>query len=232
MTARRYTPFCLFMIFAIPVPLFLTACGGNGGGGASTATPTITSVTVGCSPASISTNQTSACTPTVNGTGSFNSSVTWSVSPTSMGTVSSAGVFTPTGAGTATVTATSTQDSTKSGNSTVTVTIAVAITSVSVSCNPTSIKTNQTSACTATVNGTGSFSSAVTWSISPSSIGSVSSTGIFTPATTGTATITATSAQRKRQCACRRHTRRGLRYTRHPRSNQCAWGAIRFGMLD
>jgi len=195
MTARRYTPFCLFMIFAIPVPLFLTACGGNGGGGASTATPTITSVTVGCSPASISTNQTSACTQTVNGTGSFNSSVTWSVSPTSMGTVSSAGVFTPTGAGTATVTATSTQDSTKSGNSTVTVTIAVAITSVSVSCNPTSIKTNQTSACTATVNGTGSFSSAVTWSISPSSIGSVSSTGIFTPATTGTATITATSAQ-------------------------------------
>jgi len=194
MTARRYTLFCLFMILA--VPLFITACGGgNGGGGTSTATPTITSVTVGCSPASISTNQTSACTPTVNGTGSFSSSVTWSVSPTSMGTVSSAGVFTPTGAGTATVTATSTQDSTKSGNSTVTVTVAVAIASVSVSCSPTSIQTNQTSACTATVNGTGSFSSAVTWSLSPSSIGSVSSTGVFTPTTTGTATITATSTQ-------------------------------------
>jgi hypothetical protein len=39
-----------------------------------------------------------------------------------MGTVSSAGIFTPTGAGTATITATSTQDSTKSGTASVTVT--------------------------------------------------------------------------------------------------------------
>jgi hypothetical protein len=47
------------------------------------------------------------------------------VSPTSIGTVSSAGVFTPAGAGTATITATSTQDSTKSGNATVTVTVTI-----------------------------------------------------------------------------------------------------------
>jgi uncharacterized repeat protein (TIGR03803 family) len=45
------------------------------------------------------------------------------------------------------------------------------------------------------VTGTGNFSKAVTWSVSPSSIGAVSSAGIFTPAATGTATVKATSTQ-------------------------------------
>jgi len=158
-------------------------------------TPTITSVAVNCSPASILTTQTSACTPTVKGTGSFNSSVTWSVSPSSVGAVSSAGVFTPTAAGTATITATSTQDLTKSGSAAVTVSAPPTITSVSVVCAPAAILTTQTSACTPTVTGTGSFSSSVTWSVSPSSVGAVSSAGVFTPTAAGTATITATSTQ-------------------------------------
>ncbi len=69
------------------------------------------------------------------------------------------------------------------------------VTSVTASCSPTSIQTNQTSTCTQTVNGTGSYSSAVTWTVSPSSIGSISSSGVFTPSAAGTATITATSTQ-------------------------------------
>jgi uncharacterized repeat protein (TIGR03803 family) len=85
------------------------------------APPAITSVSVTCSPASILTTQTSACTPTVAGTEGHSTSVTWSVSPTSVGSVSNAGVFTPSAAGTATITATSTQDSTKSGGATVNV---------------------------------------------------------------------------------------------------------------
>jgi Putative Ig domain len=105
----------------------IAGCGGAGGnGGTSSGTSTITSVAVSCSPNSIDTNQTSACTPTVNGTGSFSSSVTWSVSPTSIGTVSGSGVFTSTSVGTATITATSTQDSTQSGSAKVTVTLALA----------------------------------------------------------------------------------------------------------
>lgn len=67
------------------------------------------------------------------------------------------------------------------------------ITSVSVSCNPSSLNAGGTSQCTATVQGTGSYSSAVTWSASG---GTVSAAGIFTaPATAGNVTVTATSAQ-------------------------------------
>ena len=182
----------LSTLLALSISLLLTACGGGGGGSTTPVTPTITSVTVVCSPGSIYTNQTSTCTPTVSGTGNYSSSVTWSVSPTSIGTVSSTGVLTPAGTGTATITATSTQDSTKSGNATVTVTAPSTITSVSVVCSPASILTTQTSTCTATVQGTGSFSSAVTWGATD---GTITSSGVFTPAGTGTATITATSTQ-------------------------------------
>lgn len=43
--------------------------------------------------------------------------------------------------------------------------------------------------------GTGGYSSGVTWSVGPASIGTISSTGVFTPVIGGTATITATSSQ-------------------------------------
>jgi Putative Ig domain len=59
----------------------------------------------------------------VSGTGNYSRSVTWSVSPTSIGAVSGSGVFTSASVGTATITATSAQDSTKSANATVTVTL-------------------------------------------------------------------------------------------------------------
>lgn len=69
------------------------------------------------------------------------------------------------------------------------------VTSVTVSCSPTSINTNQTSACAHTVSGSGSISSAVTWSVSPTGIGTVSGSGVFAPTSMGTATIVATSTQ-------------------------------------
>jgi N-acetylneuraminic acid mutarotase len=70
-----------------------------------------------------------------------------------------------------------------------------AVTSVSVSCAPTSILATQTSACTATVQGTGNFISAVSWSVTPASVGTVSPAGVFTPNGPGTAIISATSMQ-------------------------------------
>jgi phosphoheptose isomerase len=106
--------------------------------------------------------------------------------------MSSTGIFTPTGAGTATITATSTQDATKSGSATVTVTAASSISSVTASCSPASILTSQTSTCTATVTGIGAFSNAVTWSATD---GSITTSGVFTPTASGTATIKATSTQ-------------------------------------
>jgi hypothetical protein len=57
----------------------------------------------------------------VSGTGSYSSAVSWSATG---GTVTSAGVFTPSGTGTAAITATSTQDTTKSGSSSVVVSVA------------------------------------------------------------------------------------------------------------
>jgi hypothetical protein len=69
------------------------------------------------------------------------------------------------------------------------------VTSVTVSPNPGSVNLNSGSTLqfTATVNGTGSYSSAVTWSASS---GSVNSSGLYTaPATPGNYTVTATSVQ-------------------------------------
>jgi phosphatidylinositol-3-phosphatase len=93
------------------------------------------------------------------------------------------------------VTATSVQNPAVSGAATITVQAAPgpSVTSVSVTCSPSTVTTGQTSQCSATVLGTGSFSSSVTWS---ASLGTISSTGLFTaPAAAGAAIVTATSAQ-------------------------------------
>jgi phosphoesterase family protein len=67
------------------------------------------------------------------------------------------------------------------------------ISSVSPVCTPPTIAVSASSQCNATVKGTGSFSSAVTWSASS---GTVNASGVFTaPASAGTATLTATSTQ-------------------------------------
>jgi hypothetical protein len=67
------------------------------------------------------------------------------------------------------------------------------ISGVTVSCNPSKVNTNGTSACTATVSGTGSYSSAVTWT---ATFGTIGQGGNYTaPGTLGTATVTATSVE-------------------------------------
>jgi len=97
----------------------MAACGGSG---SSVPPTTITSVSVSCSPSTIQYGQTSQCSATVTGTGSFSSAVTWAASA---GTISASGLFTaPSGGVTSlqvTITATSTQDTSKSGMATVTV---------------------------------------------------------------------------------------------------------------
>lgn len=143
--------------------------------------------------------QPSQCAATVLGTGNYSSSVTWSATA---GTINSSGFFTaPAAVGTVTVTATSVQDTSKTGNTTVTVTTAT-ITSVSVSCNPTAVQTGQTSQCTATVTGTGSYSSAVNWGVNGiqggnSTLGEISTTSLYTAPgsvpSTNPVTVTATS---------------------------------------
>lgn len=70
------------------------------------------------------------------------------------------------------------------------------ITSVSASCSPSSVQVNNGSQCTASVSGTGSYNSAVTWS---ANAGTINSSGFFTapssvPSPAGV-TITAQSVQ-------------------------------------
>jgi hypothetical protein len=89
-----------------------------------TAAPsTITSVSASCSPSSVEAGRASTCFAVVNGTGSFNSAVTWSAI---YGTINSSGTYVapvtiPPG-GTDTVTATSVQNGSISGSFTVTIT--------------------------------------------------------------------------------------------------------------
>ena len=157
-----------------------------------TTPPTISSVTVSCNPSTVAPSATSQCSATVQGTGSYSSTVKWTASG---GTISGSGLLTaPGSAGTVTVTATSTQDTSKLGSATITVKAAPpTISSVGVVCSPSTIATNTTSQCTATVHGTGSFSSTVTWTASG---GTIDSTGLFTAsASTGSVTVTATSTE-------------------------------------
>jgi uncharacterized repeat protein (TIGR03803 family) len=105
------------------VVIALGSCGGGGGGQAGNTnppSPTVKSVSVSCNPTSVQNGQTSQCSASVAGTGSYSTAVTWS---TDLGAIDSSGKYTaPTsGTGTAKVTATSQQDTTKSGSATITV---------------------------------------------------------------------------------------------------------------
>ncbi|MFZ0859487.1 MAG: alkaline phosphatase family protein [Candidatus Sulfotelmatobacter sp.] len=154
--------------------------------------PTITAVAVTCTPSTIAVSATSQCTATVQGTGAYSSAVLWSASK---GSINASGLFTaPASPGTVTVTATNSQDTTKSGTATVTVqSTPPTITAVAVTCTPSTIAVNATSQCNAIVQGTGTYSSTVTWSASE---GTINAIGLFTAAVTaGTVRVTATSTQ-------------------------------------
>lgn len=112
--------------------LLMAACGGGGTATTTTTTippigPAITSVKVSPSPTTATIGSTVQFTATVAGTGSYDSTVTWTVqapagSSLSAGTLTKTGLYTtpyPAPA-TVTVTATSTQDTTQSGSATVT----------------------------------------------------------------------------------------------------------------
>lgn len=164
-------------------------------------TAAVTAVAVTCSPSSVSTGAATQCSAAVQGTGSYSSAVTWSASA---GSISQTGVLTtPTTAATVTVTATSAQEPTLAGSASVVVastgtttappSTPSTVTSLAVTCTPTSVNTGGTSQCAAAVQGSGNYSSAVTWSATG---GTISSAGLLTaPTTAGNVTVTATSTQ-------------------------------------
>ncbi len=162
--------------------------------GTATTEPSVTKVSVTATPSSIGTSQTSTCSATVAGTGAYNSAVTWTATG---GAITQAGVFTPSGTGAATCIATSTQAgfTNISGSANITVTSAASaptVTGITVKAAPSAISTSQTSTCSATVQGTGAYSTAVTWTATG---GVITQEGVFTPSGTGTAKCIATSTQ-------------------------------------
>ena len=152
------------------------------------------SVTVTPPAASLGAGQTAQFSATVGGTS--NQQVTWGISPTGAGGISSSGLYTAPASisslQTVTVQATSVANSTAVGTATVTLTpVAVTVTP------PTgSLTANLTLQLSATV--TGSSNTAVTWSILNSGPGTVSASGLYTaPASIAaqqTVTVQATSA--------------------------------------
>jgi len=125
--------------------------------------------------------------------GSTNSNVTWSFSPSNIGSLSGGIYFAPASISTAqtvTVTATSQADPTKSATATITLTPSV---SISIAPNLVSLGAGQSQQFSAAVIA--SVNSSVNWTMSPS-IGSLSNGNYTAPAVIGapqTVTITATS---------------------------------------
>ena len=159
----------------------MAAC--SGGGSSSSA---ITAVGISCTPTSLQSGQTSQCTATVTGTGSFNNAVSWG---TSAGAVDQNGVFAAQSVNVSTqvtITATSIQDTTKTGSGTVTVT---PVTAITVSCSPGTIQSRQNSQCTAFANG--SATSAVNWS---TNLGVISASGGYTAPTVPSSTVATITA--------------------------------------
>lgn len=110
------------LTLAAAIMVSVSSCGGSGAAiTPPTNPPTISSVAISCTPGSIQTGQNSQCSVAVQGTGNYSSTVSWAVSPSTIGSVSSTGVFLPVVAGVATVSSTSTEDPTKSASSTVNV---------------------------------------------------------------------------------------------------------------
>ncbi|MBZ5525893.1 MAG: Ig-like domain-containing protein [Acidobacteriia bacterium] len=149
--------------------------------------PAITSVSASCAASTAPVGQSNQCSATVNGTGNFNPAVTWSVNGavggnSTVGTISSAGLYTapanvPAPAS-VTITATSVADAAKSSSVAVTVLLGITITPS----NP-SIQVFHLQQFTATV--TGVANTAVQWSVNGisggnSTLGLIDSTGLYT----------------------------------------------------
>ncbi len=159
-------------------------------------------------PAAISVTLTPTnATLTVGGTAQFtpkiaNSStgVAWTVSPSTLGTISASGMFTALAAGQGTVTAASMQDNTKSASAVITVNSTTtgggggSTHPITVAVNPSAMTVNAGSRARFRANVSNS-SQGVTWSVS-GNIGTIDARGVLTAAMTpATGSVTATSME-------------------------------------
>jgi NHL repeat len=117
-----------FSTLLLALAAFIAGCGGGNSSSGSSGgpTPSVTAVTVSCNASTLELSAatpqpTSQCAAAVTGTGSHSTLVSWT---SSVGTISTSGVFSPAGITAAmnvTVTATSKEDASKSGTATITI---------------------------------------------------------------------------------------------------------------
>ena len=152
-------------------------------------TVAVTGVTLSKTSASLTKGNTLALTATVSPSNATNKSVTWASSNTSVATVNSNGVVTAVANGTATITVTTADGGFKA---TCTVTVSnVKVTGVSVTPTSATLEAGKTIALTATVTPSNAADKSVTWTSSNTNVATVSSTGVVTAKSQGSATITA-----------------------------------------
>ena len=155
-------------------------------GGTPPPSSSITSVTASCTPATVIAGQTSQCSTTVQGTGSFNSAVTWSVQGSGNGSINSSGLYsapaTVQSAMQVTVTATSVGDPTKTGSAAVTVTAAWVQPSITTQPLNQAVTAPQTATFTAAADG--NPVPTVQWSKNGVAIPGATSPSYTTPPTT------------------------------------------------
>ncbi|MCP2014837.1 uncharacterized protein YjdB [Deinococcus sp. HSC-46F16] len=147
---------------------------------------------------------------TVEGTGSFNPAVTWASDRPGVASVDGQGQVSAVGAGSASITATSVQDPSRRASLTVTVSappapvpgpVAPTVSGVTLSEPALGLTVGTVRSVTATVQGTGNFNPAVTWTTSNPGVAGVDAAGRITAVAPGTATVTATSVSDSSQRA-------------------------------
>lgn len=164
-----------------------------------TVTQSPTSVKLNTSATNVYTKETVKLTATVLPSSATDKGVTWSSSNTSVATVTSNGTVTGVKSGKAVITV-----KTKNGGFTASCTVTVLQHATSVKLNKTtlSVAKGKKSTLTATVLPSDAANKSVTWSVSDSSIISVSQTGEITALKTGKADVIATSVDKKYSAKC------------------------------
>lgn len=163
--------------------------------------PTLSSLVVAPASPSIQTGNTNntvqmSAVGTFNDGSTGNASVTWSINPTAVATISASGLVTSVSTGTATVTATSTQNPTITGTQSLTVTVgciqSIAISPTSASISVSGTNTTTFAAKATTCNGVVDVTTSSSWSSSNTAVATVAG-GVATAVAQGTAVISATS---------------------------------------
>ena len=162
----------------------------------------ITDVLLSQADLSLVEGKTATLTATVFPSNATNKNVTWSSSNSSVASVSTSGVVTAKSVGKAIITAKA-QDGGKTGTCEVTVNAAtVAVTGLTLSESSVTINTGQTYKLSATIYPSNATNKGITWASDNYSVASVSSDGTITAKTTGTAKITAKSADGGKTATC------------------------------